>query len=64
MRLNKHYKSLTSIINSADKAMLDSMPTDMYDDEFAYVMSRLQLRMAHTICRLLPIPKEDDEDEN
>lgn len=62
MKLPKNYKRLNQIINTAEKAMLDSMPIDMHDDEFGYVMARLSLNMAHAITKLLPLPKEDKDE--
>lgn len=62
MKLPKNYNRLTQIINTAEKAMLDSMPTNMYDDEFGYVMARLSLRMANAITKLLPLPKEEKDE--
>lgn len=62
MKVPNRYFELKKIAIKAIVAMTESMP-DLYDDEFGYVMGRIQLDIAHTIARLLPLPKEDDEDE-
>ncbi len=62
MILLKNRKRLNLIINTAEKAMLDSMPTDMYDDEFHYVIARLQLKLSHMLCKALPLPEEEEDE--
>ena len=60
MKLPKNYKRLNLIINNAEKAMLDSMPVGIYDDEFHYVIARLQLKLSHVLCKALPLPEEEE----
>lgn len=63
IKIPRNYNRLTKIVNEANNAMLRSLPNDMPDDEFHYVMARLLMSMSHTICKALPLPKEENEDD-
>jgi hypothetical protein len=63
IKVPKNYKRLQQMVNKAVTAMLDTIPNDTYDDEFHYVITRVQLRISHMICSGAPLPKEEDEDD-
>lgn len=58
-RITAKQKKLRMLANDIVLKMLTVMPDDINDEDYGYVIARVNLDLAHSICKLHPTPEEE-----
>ena len=56
----KKYFDLKKIANEVIIAMLEKIPGDLSDEDYGYIIAQVNLNLAHTILKLLPLETEEE----
>ncbi len=55
----KKYFELKKIANEVIIAMLEKMPGDLSNEDYGFIIAHVNLNLAHTILKLLPLETEE-----